>query len=182
MIVVFVVDTSPSMAEKVAGGGDGSPSSACGMSKLDLAKMAVELFETGEVDHVDIAFTNFINTITQKPEVQTLLPITEIKGVSAGVEGEETSTDLPGGTTEFLFEPSAEGVLGELLPHYLNFQVHQILLENRASEHSARMVAMKNATDNASDLIDDLRLAYNKARQAAITQEISEIVSGAAAV
>ena len=142
-----------------------------------LAKMAVELFETGEVDHVDIAFTNFINTITQKPEVQTLLPITEIKGVSAGVEGEETSTDLPGGTTEFLFEPSAEGVLGELLPHYLNFQVHQILLENRASEHSARMVAMKNATDNANELIKDLTLEYNKLRQAAITNELLEITT-----
>lgn len=142
-----------------------------------LAKMAVELFENGEVDHVDIAFTNFINTITQKPEVQTLLPITEIKGVSAGVEGEETSTDLPGGTTEFLFEPSAEGVLGELLPHYLNFQVHQILLENRASEHSARMVAMKNATDNANELIKDLTLEYNKLRQAAITNELLEITT-----
>jgi F-type H+-transporting ATPase subunit gamma len=142
-----------------------------------LAKMAVELFEDGEVDHVDIAFTNFINTITQKPEVQTLLPITEIKGVSAGVEGEETSTDLPGGTTEFQFEPSAEGVLGELLPHYLNFQVHQILLENRASEHSARMVAMKNATDNANELIKDLTLEYNKLRQAAITNELLEITT-----
>ena len=142
-----------------------------------LAKMAVELFEDGEVDHVDIAFTNFINTITQKPEVQTLLPITKIKGVSAGVEGEETSTDLPGGTTEFLFEPSAEGVLGELLPHYLNFQVHQILLENRASEHSARMVAMKNATDNANELIKDLTLEYNKLRQAAITNELLEITT-----
>ena len=142
-----------------------------------LAKLAVELFENGEVDHVDIAFTNFINTITQKPEVQTLLPITEIKGVSAGVEGEETSTDLPGGTTEFLFEPSAEGVLGELLPHYLNFQVHQILLENRASEHSARMVAMKNATDNANELIKDLTLEYNKLRQAAITNELLEITT-----
>ncbi|MBL68042.1 MAG: ATP synthase F1 subunit gamma [Verrucomicrobiales bacterium] len=142
-----------------------------------LAKLAVELFENGEVDHVDIAFTNFINTITQKPEVQTLLPITEIKGVSAGVEGEETSSDLPGGTTEFLFEPSAEGVLGELLPHYLNFQVHQILLENRASEHSARMVAMKNATDNANELIKDLTLEYNKLRQAAITNELLEITT-----
>ena len=142
-----------------------------------LAKMAVELFENGEVDHVDIAFTNFINTITQKPEVQTLLPITEIKGVSAGVEGEKTSVDLPGGTTEFLFEPSAEGVLGELLPHYLNFQVQQILLESRASEHSARMVAMKNATDNANQLIKDLTLEYNKLRQAAITNELLEITS-----
>ncbi len=142
-----------------------------------ITKAAVDLFEKGEVDHVDIGFTNFINTITQKPEVQTLLPITEIKGVSAGVEGEETSSALPGGTTEFLFEPSAAGVLGDLLPHYLNFQVHQILLESRASEHSARMVAMKNATDNANQLIKDLTLEYNKLRQAAITNELLEITS-----
>ena len=142
-----------------------------------ITKVAVELFESGAVGHVDIAFTNFINTITQKPEVQTLLPITEIKGVSAGVEGEETSEDLSGGTTEFLFEPSPAAVLGELLPHYLNFQVLQILLENRASEHSARMVAMKNATDNANQLIKDLTLEYNKLRQAAITNELLEITT-----
>ena len=142
-----------------------------------IAKMAVDLFEKAEVDHVDIAFTNFINTITQKPEVQTLLPITEIKGVQAGVEGEETSTELAGGATEFLFEPSAGRVLSELLPHYINFQVHQILLEAKASEHSARMVAMKNATDNANQLIKDLTLEYNKLRQAAITNELLEITS-----
>ena len=142
-----------------------------------IAKLAVDLFVNEEVDHVDIAFTNFINTITQKPEVQTLLPITEIKGVQAGVEGEETSTELAGGTTEFLFEPSAGNVLGELLPHYINFQVHQILLEAKASEHSARMVAMKNATDNANQLIKDLTLEYNKLRQAAITNELLEITT-----
>ena len=126
---------------------------------------------------MDIAFTNFINTISQTPEVQTLLPITEIKGVLAGVEGEETSMELAGGTAEFIFEPSAGGVLGELLPHYINFQVHQILLEAKASEHSSRMVAMKNATDNANQLIKDLTLDYNKLRQAAITNELLEITS-----
>ncbi len=142
-----------------------------------IAKMAVGLFESAEVDHVDIAFTNFVNTLTQKPEVQTLLPITEIKGVQAGVEGEEMTSELPGGTVEFLFEPSAGGVLGELLPHYLNFQVYQILLEARASEFSSKMVAMKNATDNANDLIKDLTLEYNKMRQAAITNELLEITT-----
>ena len=105
-----------------------------------IARMATELFENADVDQVDIAFTNFVNTITQKPEVQTLLPITEIKGVQAGLEGEEMASELPGGTAEFLFEPSASGVLGELLPHYLNFQVYQILLEARASEFSSKMV------------------------------------------
>ena len=142
-----------------------------------IARMALELFENAEVDHVDIAFTNFVNTITQKPEVQTLLPITEIKGVQAGVDGEEMETELPGGTAEFLFEPSAGGVLGALLPHYINFQVHQILLEAKASEFSSKMVAMKNATDNANDLIKDLTLEFNKMRQAAITNELLEITS-----
>jgi F-type H+-transporting ATPase subunit gamma len=129
------------------------------------------------VDHVDIAFTNFINTLSQKPEVQTLLPITEIKGVQAGVEGEEMVSELQGGTAEFLFEPSAGGVLGALLPHYINFQVHQILLEAKASEFSSKMVAMKNATDNANDLIKDLTLEFNKMRQAAITNELLEITT-----
>ena len=142
-----------------------------------IARMAVELFENGEVDHVDIAFTNFINTLSQKPEVQTLLPITEIKGVQAGVEGDEMVSELQGGTAEFLFEPSAGGVLGALLPHYINFQVHQILLEAKASEFSSKMVAMKNATDNANDLIKDLTLEYNKMRQAAITNELLEITT-----
>ena len=142
-----------------------------------IARLAAELFEDAEVDHVDIAFTNFVNTLTQKPEVQTLLPITQITGVQAGVEGEEMIAELPGGTAEFLFEPSAGGVLGALLPHYINFQVHQILLEARASEFSSKMVAMKNATDNANDLIKDLTLQYNKMRQAAITSELLEITT-----
>ncbi len=142
-----------------------------------ITKLAVELFESGEVDHVDVAFSNFVNTITQKTDVQTLLPIGEIQGVHAGVEGEAMSTELPGGTTEFLFEPDAGGVLGELLPHYLNFQMHQILLEAKASEFSSKMVAMKNATDNANNLIKDLTLTYNKMRQAAITNELLEITT-----
>ena len=97
--------------------------------------------------------------------------------MQAGVEGEETSTALAGGATEFEFEPNAGDVLGQLLPHYINFKVHQILLESRASEHSARMVAMKNATDNANQLIKDLTLEYNKLRQAAITNELLEITT-----
>jgi len=84
---------------------------------------------------------------------------------------------LTRGAAEFLFEPSAEQVLGELLPHYINFQVYQILLEAKASEHSARMVAMKNATDNANQLIKDLTIEYNKLRQANITKELLEIAS-----
>jgi F-type H+-transporting ATPase subunit gamma len=142
-----------------------------------ISKFAQEMFLKGEVDAVDILFTNFINTLAQKPEVMTLLPIGEIKGVRAGVHGQETSTALEKSELEYLFEPGPEAVLGSLLPHYMNFQVYQILLEAKASEHSSRMVAMKNATDNAKQLIKDLTLEYNKLRQANITKELLEITT-----
>jgi len=146
-----------------------------------ISKFAQELFLKGEVDQVDILFTNFISTLVQKPEVRTLLPVGEIKAVSHDVKGEEVPA-LTTGATEFLFEPTAGDVFGALLPHYLNFQVYQILLEAKASEHSARMVAMKNATDNAKQLIKDLTLEYNKLRQANITKELLEITSATMAM
>jgi F-type H+-transporting ATPase subunit gamma len=142
-----------------------------------ISKFVQELFIKGEVDQVDVLYTNFISTLNQKPEVQPLLPIGEIKGVSTGVQGAESSTALEKSDLEYLFEPGAEGVLGALLPHYLNFQVFQFLLEAKASEHSSRMVAMKNATDNAKQLIKDLTLEYNKLRQANITKELLEITT-----
>ncbi len=144
-----------------------------------ISKFAQDLFIKGEVDQVDILFTNFISTLNQKPEVRSLLPVGEIRGVSAGVVGEHQAEKLSAGATEFLFEPGAEQVLGALLPHFLNFQIYQILLEAKASEHSSRMVAMKNATDNAKQLIKDLTLEYNKLRQANITKELLEITSAA---
>src|SRR5437773_5248396 len=142
-----------------------------------ISKFAREMFTKGEVDSVDILFTNFISTLTQRPDALQLLPVGEIKGVTAGVHGHAQSEELKRSGTEFLFEPSPEQVLGDLLPHYLNFQVYQILLEAKASEHSARMVAMKNATDNAKQLIKDLSIEYNKLRQANITKELLEIAS-----
>jgi F-type H+-transporting ATPase subunit gamma len=147
-----------------------------------ISKFAQDLFLKGEVDQVDVLFTNFISTLTQKPEVRTLLPVGEVKGVTAGLEGEESGEDLSTGATEFLFEPGPADVFGALLPHYLNFQMFQILLEAKASEHSARMVAMKNATDNAKQLIKDLTLEYNKLRQANITKELLEITSATMAM
>lgn len=147
-----------------------------------ISRFAQDLFLKGEVDQVDILYTNFISTLNQKPEVRPFLPVGEITAVSAGVEGEGGGEKLLKGATEFLFEPSAASVLGSLLPHYLNFQVYQILLEAKASEHSSRMVAMKNATDNAKQLIKDLTLEYNKLRQANITKELLEITSAAMAV
>ncbi|HHY87213.1 MAG TPA: ATP synthase F1 subunit gamma [Verrucomicrobia bacterium] len=147
-----------------------------------ISKFAQDMFIQGEVDHVDILYTNFISTLSQRPEVVPFLPVGEIKGVVAGVDGTGAEVELAGGTTEFQFEPSAAAVLGGLLPHYLNFKVYQILLEAKASEQSARMVAMKSATDNANQLIKDLTLEYNKMRQANITKELLEISSAAMAM
>jgi len=144
-----------------------------------ISKFAQDLFTRGEVDAVDILFTKFISTLNQRPESQPLLPLTEIKPLG---DGQDAGKALPAGTSEYLFEPDAGGVLGALLPHYLNYQVYQILLEAKASEHSARMVAMKNATDNAKDLIKDLTLEYNKLRQSNITRELLEITSAAMAM
>lgn len=136
-----------------------------------------DLFTGGEVDSVDVLFTNFVSTLTQTPELRRLLPIGEIHAVRAEVQGSGAGGELKAGSSEFLFEPNANDVLGSLLPHYLNFQIYQMLLESKASEHSARMVAMKNATDNAGQIIKDLTLEYNKLRQAAITNELLEITT-----
>jgi F-type H+-transporting ATPase subunit gamma len=146
-----------------------------------ISKFAGELFLKGEVDRVDILFTKFISTLVQKPEARQLLPISEVAAVKAGM-GAERAGSLPEPSGEFLFEPSQERVLAALLPHSLNFQIYQILLEAKASEHSARMVAMKNATDNAKQFIKDLTLEYNKLRQANITKELLEIASAAMAM
>ncbi len=138
-----------------------------------IAQFATERFLSGEVDRVSVLFTHFVNTINQKPVVRTLLPITTFEVAQADGAGQTTAdTDPMGG---YLFEPNAEGVLDVMLPYYLQYQVFQMILDARASEHSARMVAMKNATDNAKQFIKDLTLEYNKMRQASITTELLEI-------
>ena len=142
-----------------------------------IAKFAVDLYSEEKVDAVDVLFTNFISTINQKPELRQLLPIVKIKGVEDSVTGENEGRNLETSGQEFLFEPDATEVLSNLLPHYINYQIFQILLESKASEHSSRMVAMKNATDNANQLIKDLTLEYNKIRQASITSELLEITT-----
>jgi F-type H+-transporting ATPase subunit gamma len=147
-----------------------------------ISKFAQDLFLKGEADRVDILFTNFISTLNQRPELRPFLPVGEIQGVTAGVPAHPTGAQLLKGATEFLFEPSPKKVFGALLPHYLNYRVYQILLESKASEHSSRMVAMKNATDNAKQLIKDLTLEYNKLRHANITKELLEISIAAMAL
>jgi len=124
------------------------------------------------VDKVSVAYTHFINTLSQKPTVRTILPI-----ASFDVTGEGKAAESAESQSEYLYEPSAGEVLGAMLPHYVHFQIFQMVLDSRASEHSARMVAMKNATDNANQLIKDLTLEYNKLRQTNITKELLEIAT-----
>jgi F-type H+-transporting ATPase subunit gamma len=147
-----------------------------------ISKFVQQLFLRGEVDAVDILFPRFINTLTQQPQLLPFLPIGRLTAATAGVNSPAQELPAAKGGEVFEFEPDEETVLGELLPHSLNFQMHQVLLETKASEQSARMVAMKNATDNAKQIIKDLTLEYNKLRQASITKELLEITSAQAAL
>jgi len=133
-------------------------------------KVMLDAFQNGELDAVYLAFTRFINTMKQEPEVEQLLPLT----------GERLGA--PEGSWDYLYEPDPQVVIDELLLRYVEALVYQAVAENMASEQSARMVAMKAASDNAKNVIGELQLVYNKTRQAAITKELSEIVGGAAAV
>ena len=135
-----------------------------------------ELFLKGEVDCVDVLFTRFVNTLTQKVELRRLLPVGDLKNLLLEAAGGQTAAN-GGADLQHLFEPSAEQVLSAILPIYVDVVVYQVLVEAKASEHSARMVAMKNATDNAMQLIKDLTLEYNKLRQANITKELLEITT-----
>jgi len=138
-----------------------------------IAKFLTEQFLSGKYDKISIAFTNFVNTLRQEPEVVTLLPIRE--QANAEVFGAETVT--ADRDHDFTFEPNAAEVLAAILPLYVNYEVFQAHVESRASEHSARMVAMKSATDNAKKFIKELTLEYNKLRQGAITAELLEITT-----
>lgn len=135
-------------------------------------KTQLDAYAAGEVDAVYLAYTTFINTMKQEPVIEQLLPLPADRL-------EEDSREF---SWDYIYEPDAQSVLDELLVRYVETIVFQAVAENMASEQSAKMVAMKAASDNAKKLIDDLQLSYNKARQAAITQELSEIVGGAAAL
>jgi F-type H+-transporting ATPase subunit gamma len=144
------------------------------------SKFVIEKFLAGDVDKVSVAFTDFVNTLRQVPTIKTVLPVQNFEITS--LEGEhgkakEAAAASEEGGLDYIFEPSASGVLEGLVPHYVHFSVYQMVLESRASEHSARMVAMKSATDNAKQLIKDLTLEYNKVRQAGITTELLEITT-----
>jgi F-type H+-transporting ATPase subunit gamma len=135
-------------------------------------KVMLEKFQEGKLDAVYLCYTKFINTMKQEPMVEQLLPLT----------AEKRAADKGGITWDYIYEPDAGTVIDELLERYVEALVYQSVAENLASEQSARMVAMKAASDNAGSVIGELKLVYNKTRQAAITKELSEIVAGAAAV
>jgi len=137
---------------------------------IGVIKVMLDAYSAGNLDRVNLCFNDFVNTMTQTAAVQPLLPL-------PASEALHTTHDW-----DYIYEPDAAKVLDDVLTRYVESVVYQAVLENLASEHAARMVAMKAASDNATKLIDTLNLVYNKARQAAITQEISEIVGGAAAV
>jgi len=137
-----------------------------------IARLVTEDFLAEKYDEIDIAYSTFVSTLAQKPEIDTILPVVRPEMA----EDTELSND------EYLFEPSPEAVLRRLLPHYVAINIYRAVLENNASEQSARMVAMRNSTENANELIGDLTLVYNKTRQATITREMIEIASGAEAL
>lgn len=141
-----------------------------------IASCARDLFLKRQVDQVQVVATRFINTMTQEPVVVEFLPIGEIKGLK--IPGAESEPDPAADARQFLFELSAASVLEYLFGHYLNIYIYRVLLEAKASEQSARMVAMKGASDNATHLIKDLTLHYNNLRQGNITKELLEIAGG----
>jgi len=132
---------------------------------LPIARVVIDDYLAGEVDEVLLVYPYFVNTMTQEPRVKQLLPV-------------EPPTEAATQAVDYLYEPSREQVLAELLPRYIEMQIYEAVLEGIASEQSARMVAMRNATDAANDMIQDLTLTYNKARQEQITRELLDIVGG----
>jgi len=139
-------------------------------SLLGAIKIMLDAYIAGEIDQLFICYTRFINTMKQEPIMDQVLPL-----IGDKLGSPESSWD-------YLYEPDSKTVIDELISRYIESYIYHAVTENMASEQSARMVAMKSASDNANTVIDELKLVYNKARQAAITKEISEIVGGAAAV
>jgi F-type H+-transporting ATPase subunit gamma len=157
------------------------PARPTSLDTAPIARIAIDGFLSGEYDEVYLAYTDFINTLTQEPTLRLLLPIRPGQ-VESKVMSEYLTQEPTMSTAEYIYEPGPEALLGTLLPRLTELQVYQAFLEARASEESARMVAMRNATENANELIGDLTLTYNKARQDAITKEMLDIAGGAEAL
>lgn len=165
----FALRTGQNLAAQITGLGDSPPL----VDVLPAATVAIDGYKVDEngqhqFDEVYLLYSEFVNTLTQRPKLRRFLPV-------------ETPADAGATKVDYTYEPSQEGVLDQLVPRFVEVQLYQAILESIASEHSARMIAMRNANDNAKELVRDLTLTYNKARQAAITKEISEIAAGVAA-
>ena len=161
----FLVRTGQSLVAEVTKLGDYPKL----VDTLGIATNVIHGFREGQYDEVYVLYSEFVNTLVQRPAVKRLLPV-------------EPPTEAAEKQVDYTYEPSQEEVMDALLPRFVEVQLYQAILESIASEHSARMVAMRNATDNAKELTRDLTLSYNKTRQANITKEVSEIASGAAAL
>lgn len=160
----FMVRTGQNVSAEYSGLGD-----AVTLADIrPIVQVAIDDFVSGKVDAVHVVFARFVNTLSQVPEVRQILPIIR--------------PESEGAYSDYIFEPDPATVLGSLLPRYVEIQVYQAMLDAIASEHSARMVAMRNASQNARDLVNDLTLTLNKARQTQITREVSEIAAGAEAL
>jgi F-type H+-transporting ATPase subunit gamma len=149
-----------------------------------MARLVKEGFESGRWDEVHLLYTDFVSALVQKPRAKRLLPLlqdADLGGV-AHAPSEPTPAKAGAQATDYLFEPDPMAVLNGLLPRIAESQIYQALLESSSSEHSARMMAMRSASDSASEMIDDLKFTFNQARQAGITREIAEIAAGAAAI
>jgi F-type H+-transporting ATPase subunit gamma len=146
-----------------------------------VAKFCLDEYMKGKVDRITVAYSDFVNTLTQIPSTCVVAPVHSLEVGNLELEGRHgepsPSKASPSDVSEYLLEPNKDSLLDQLLPHFVFFKIYHLILESRASEHSARMVAMKNATDNAKQIIKDLTLEYNKIRQASITTEILEIAT-----
>lgn len=149
---------------------------------LPIARTVLDDYLAGIYDEVLLAYTDFVNTLVQRPVIRRLLPLR----VAEGLEEQAVSEYVAGGAgvriPEYIYEPDPQAVLAQIVPRFTELQIYQAILESIASEHSARMVAMRNATDNANELVEQLTLSFNRARQTAITKEILDIVGGAEAL
>jgi F-type H+-transporting ATPase subunit gamma len=146
-----------------------------------IARLAIDGFLSGEYDEVYLAYSEFINTLTQRPTIRLLLPI-QAGQVESKVLSDYLSQDSTQTTVEYIYEPDPATLLDTILPRFTELQLYQAVLEALASQYSAQMVAMRNATENANQLVSDLTLTYNKARQEAITTEMLDIAGGAEAL
>ena len=144
---------------------------------IGAVKVVLDGYTQDQFDRVYIFYNRFLNTMKQEPVMEQLLPLTDER-----IRGDEQNDDRPKVTWDYIYEPEAKPVIDDIMIRYVEALIYQAVTENMASEQSARMVAMKAASDNAGNVIDELTLIYNKSRQAAITKELSEIVGGAAAV